>query len=75
MRWIEAHDRVKMAIYYRGVDPDNEYNLQFYPGAQSALRNHMQKPRWVEYAPGVRALVDPAAPARTDRPQPRTLSD
>ena len=74
MRWIEAHDRVKMAIYYRGVDPDNEYNLQFYPGAQTALRNHMQKRRWVEYAPGVRELVDPPAPARTDRPQPRALA-
>lgn len=71
MRWIETHDRVKMAIYYRGVDPANEYNLQFYPGAQKALRNHMRKRRWVEYAPGVRQLVDPPPPDTLERPQAR----
>ncbi len=32
-RWAEAHDRVKMMLYYRGVDPANNYNVQFYPGA------------------------------------------
>lgn len=71
MRWIEARDRVKMAIYYRGVDPANEYNLQFYPGAQKALRNHMRKPHWLEYAPGVRALPDPPLPDAVERPQAR----
>ncbi|MQA74180.1 MAG: hypothetical protein GEU88_07560 [Solirubrobacterales bacterium] len=64
LRWAEAHNRVKMAIYYRGVDTQNSYNLQFYPGAQRALRNHMRKRRWLEYAPGVRALADPPPPAR-----------
>ena len=24
LRWAERHDRVKMVLYYRGVDPDNE---------------------------------------------------
>ena len=33
-RWAEAHERVKMMIYYRGVDPANNFNLQYYPGAQ-----------------------------------------
>ena len=51
-----------MLIYYRGVDPDNNYNLQFYPGAQKALRNHLAKPRWAEFAPGVRELPDPPPP-------------
>ncbi len=73
-RWAEAHNRVKMLIYYRGVDPDNSYNLKFYPGAQKALRNHLAKPRWAQYAPGVRDLVDPPAPPPpppTAMPQPR----
>jgi len=64
LRWIEAHDRVKMALYYRSVSTDNAYNLQFYPGAAKALRNHMDKDRWLEYAPGVRELADPPPPAR-----------
>lgn len=64
LRWAEAHDRVKMALYYRSVTPDNPYNLQFYPGAEKALRNHMDERRWLEYAPGVRALTDPPPPAR-----------
>jgi len=63
LRWAEAHNRVKMLLYYRSVSTDNAYNLQFYPGAQKALRNHMAKPRWVEYAPGSREVPDPPAPA------------
>ena len=61
-RWAEAHERVKMMIYYRGVDPDNNFNLQFYPGAQSALRNHLAEPHWDQFAPGVKALEDPPVP-------------
>jgi hypothetical protein len=67
-RWAEAHNRVKMMIYYRGVDPDNNYNLKFYPGAERALRNHLAKPRWAQYAPGVRELPDPPPPPPTAPP-------
>jgi hypothetical protein len=72
--WAENHKRVKMVIYYRGVDPDNSYNVQHYPGAQRVLRRHLSKPRWDEYAPGVTALTDPPAPpipARVPLPAPR----
>jgi hypothetical protein len=69
-RWAEAHDRVKMLLYYRGVDPDNAYNLQYYPGARRALRNHLEKPRWLEYAPGVRKLDDPPRPERIEQVAP-----
>jgi hypothetical protein len=57
--WIEAHDRVKMALYYRDVTTTNAYNLQFYPGAQEVLRNRLDGPRWVEFAPGSRQVPDP----------------
>jgi hypothetical protein len=70
-RWAETRDRVKAMLYYRGVDPGNTYNVQFYPGAQKALLNHLAEPHWARFAPGVRALDDPPAPARTDLPQAR----
>jgi hypothetical protein len=65
--WIEDHDRVKMVLYYRGVDPDNAYNVQHYPGARRVIRRHLNKPRWREFAPGVRKLTDPPPPERVDR--------
>jgi hypothetical protein len=57
--WIEAHDRVKMALYYRDVTTTNPYNLEFYPGAQDELRNRLDDPRWVEFAPGAKQVPDP----------------
>jgi hypothetical protein len=73
-RWAEAHERVKAMIYYRGVDPDNDYNVQFYPGAQTALRNHLAEAHWARFAPGVRALTDPPKPPVTpDPPQERAF--
>jgi hypothetical protein len=72
-RWAEAHERVKAMLYYRGVDPGNNYNVQFYPGAQKALLNHLAEPHWDQFAPGVRALDDPPPPATTDVPQERAF--
>jgi hypothetical protein len=66
--WIEAHDRVKMALYYRDVTTTNPYNLQYYPGAEEVLRNRLDEPRWVEYAPGARQVPDPPAPEPTPEP-------
>jgi hypothetical protein len=68
LRWAEAHNRVKMLLYYRSVTTDNPYNLQFYPGAKRALRNHMNKARWREFAPGVKQLADPPKPENYARP-------
>jgi hypothetical protein len=60
-----------MMLYYRGVDPDNNYNVQYYPGAQKALKNHLAEPHWSEFAPGVRGLADPPPPRTSVLPQPR----
>jgi hypothetical protein len=68
--WAESRDRVKMLLYYRGVDPENAYNIQYYPGARQVIRRHLDKPRWIEFAPGVRALEDPPRPERLQRPRP-----
>jgi hypothetical protein len=70
-RWAEAHERVKMMIYYRGVDPANSFNVQFYPGARQALRNHLAEPHWDPFAPGVKALPDPPAPPPVPAAQPQ----
>jgi len=72
-RWAESHDRVKAMLYYRGVDPDNNYNLQFYPGARAALRNHLAESRWDEFAPGVKELDDPPEPPTIAALQPRAF--
>ena len=42
--------------------------MKYYPGAEKALRNHLAKPRWSPYAPGVRDLVDPPPPETTSPP-------
>lgn len=68
--WAETHDRVKMLLYYRSVDPDNIFNIQFYPRAQRVLRRHLNKPRWVPFAPGVKKLTDPAPPSQPQRVAP-----
>ena len=65
--WAEAHNRVKALLYYRDVTPDNAYNVQHYPGAQEVLRNRLDGPRWLEYAPGAQAIPDPP-PASDARP-------
>ena len=76
LRWAEAHERVKAMLYYRGVDPANNYNLQYYPGAQKALRNHLRKPHWAQFAPGVRRSTTrrprrrPRSAGRSRAPQP-----
>jgi hypothetical protein len=66
--WIEAHNRVKMALYYRDVTTTNPYNLQYYPGAERVLRNRLDDGRWLEYAPGAREVPDP--PPAPTTPQP-----
>ena len=71
VRWAEAHERVKAMLYYRGVDPANNYNVQFYPGARKALRNHLAEPHWARFAPGVKALDDPPKPPVTAALQKR----
>ena len=71
-RWAEAHDRVKMMIYYRGVDPANEYNVQHYPGAREGAS---QPPRRAALGPvraGGKELDDPPVPpVLGERPQAR----
>ena len=53
-RWARKHKRVRALMYFRSVDPDNEFNLQHYPGAKRELREILDRRRYAPYAPGTR---------------------
>jgi hypothetical protein len=63
-RWGEKRKRVKMLIYYRSVSTTNPHNVQFYPRAKRSLRRILNKPRYKEYAPGVRKIPDEPPPPK-----------
>jgi hypothetical protein len=66
--WAEAHRRVKMLLYYRDVTPVNAYSVRHYPGAKRVIRRRLNGRRWLEYAPGAKAVPDPPPPANPARP-------
>lgn len=57
-KWAREHPRVKALLYFRSVDPDNEFNLQHYRGAKRALRSILNRRRYAGYAPGTRDRSD-----------------
>jgi hypothetical protein len=52
--WAAKRDRARALLYFRSNDPDNAFNLQFYPGARKALRRKLSRERYAPYAPGLR---------------------
>jgi len=60
--WAEAHNRVKMLLYYRDFGAGTPYDLEYYPGAQEVLRRTLNGARWVEFAPGATRVPDPPPP-------------
>lgn len=58
-RWAAKHRRVKALMYFRSVDPVNEFNLQFYPGARYSLRRMLNGHRWAPHAPGTKDKTEP----------------
>ena len=53
-RWARKRKRADALLYFRSVDPDNEFNLQHYPGARRSLRRILDRRRYVPYAAGTR---------------------
>ena len=49
--WARRNDRTRMLIYYRSVDPDNIFNIQFYPGAKDVLTSNLNGQRFAPKAP------------------------
>ncbi|HEY8465670.1 MAG TPA: hypothetical protein VIL04_02580 [Solirubrobacterales bacterium] len=52
--WARKHPRARMLIYYRSVNPFNEFNIGFYPDARETLREELAKPRYAPYPPEYR---------------------
>ena len=56
--WARDRPRVKALLYFRSVDPENEFNLQHYRGAKRALRKILSRRRYAGFAPGTRDRND-----------------
>jgi hypothetical protein len=58
-RWGRKHGRVHALLFFRSVDTENAFNLQYYPGAKRELREILDRPRYPEYAPGTHDVDKP----------------
>ena len=56
--WARDRRRVKALLYFRSVDPQNEFNLQHYGGAKRSLRRILNRSRYAGYAPGTKDRGD-----------------
>lgn len=52
--WARSHQRTRMLIYYRSVNPTNIFNIGFYPDALGVLRSALNGPRVLPRAPEYR---------------------
>jgi hypothetical protein len=53
-RWARAHQRVGALLYFRSVNTENAFNLQYYDGARHSLRKILNRDRYASYAPGTK---------------------
>lgn len=50
-RWVHAHQRAKMAVYFQGFGEGNPFEVQRYPASERALRRELDDPRYLPYPP------------------------
>jgi hypothetical protein len=53
-KWARDRPRVRALLYFRSVDPVNEFNLQYYKGAKRSLRRILDRRRYAPFAPGTK---------------------
>ena len=53
-RWARDHRRVRALVYYRSVNTDNIFNLQYYDGARHSLRRILNLDRYAPFAPNTK---------------------
>jgi hypothetical protein len=53
-RWARMHRRVRALVYYRSVNTDNIFNLQYYDGARHSLRGILNRNRYAPFAPNTK---------------------
>jgi hypothetical protein len=49
--WAHEHERTKMLIYYRSVNPTNIFNIGFYPDALGVLRSALNRQEYLPVPP------------------------
>ncbi|MDQ2675374.1 MAG: hypothetical protein M3Y34_01065 [Actinomycetota bacterium] len=53
-RWARGHRRVRALLYYRSVNTENVFNLQYYDGARHSLRKILNRNRYAPFAPNTK---------------------
>jgi hypothetical protein len=49
--WVRSHRRVRMMVYYQGLQGESEFKLSRYPRSARALRGELASPAFPPYAP------------------------
>ena len=49
--FMRSRPRVRMHLYNQGADPNGPFRLRRYPAARRAIRQQLESPRQLEYAP------------------------
>ena len=52
--WAKQHGRTQMLVYYRSVYSLSPYDIANFAKARAALRDILNSPRYMQYAPGTR---------------------
>jgi len=53
-KWAKQHGRTQMLVYYRSVYSLSPYDIANFAKARAALRDILNSPRYMQYAPGTR---------------------
>jgi hypothetical protein len=60
--WIVKRPRVRMLVYYSGVGPGNQYDLNLYPRTLNTLRLKVRRASFLPYADYNAGLLEPLPP-------------
>jgi hypothetical protein len=67
--WIVKRPRVRMFVYYDGVGPGNQYDLNLYPRTTNTLRLKLRRANFLPYADYNAGLL-PALPPKPKKTKP-----
>jgi len=67
--WVVKRPRVRMLVYYGGVGPGNQYDLELYPRTSNTLRLKLRRASFLSYADYNAGLLPPLPP-KPKKPKP-----
>jgi hypothetical protein len=68
--WIVKRQRVRMLVYYSGVGPGNQYDLELYPRTSNTLRLKIRRANFLATADYNAGLLPPLPPKPKKTPAP-----